>query len=159
MYQAGCIHLDIPSFDITNPFTLSAWIINGRQIGINAALSIECVEVPYSLVEIGGWEQTYMWKALRRSPVVTANATDDKKSTVDSTSQVAETPMSMWIASECLINGNDWQHVTYVESHDKLLLYVDGILVARAESLLDCASFTQVHSYDHYIKLTCTNDI
>jgi hypothetical protein len=160
MYQAGYVHLDIPDFDITYPFTLSAWIINGRQIGVNAALSLECVEVPYSLVQIGGWKQTYMWKALRRSPrVVTANTTEHKKSTADSGSQVVEKPMNMWIASKYSIKGNDWQHITYVETHDKLLLYVDGILVAHAESLIGSASFTQVHSFDHYFKLTFTNNI
>jgi hypothetical protein len=113
-YKAGFLDLDVPNFDILRPFTLSGWILNGRQIGVNAALSIECKETPYSLVQIGGWSATKKWKALRRLP---------------------QEDGTRWLVSESQINLNKWQHVTHVQTRDQLLLFVDGILVAHSTTL------------------------
>jgi hypothetical protein len=124
-HQAGFVNLDLPQFNIADPFTLSGWILSGRQIGINAALTIECVEAPYSLVKVGGWNESCEWKAYRLT-------------------QPVEKPAISWLKSECKIKHNEWQHITFVQTHDKMLLYVDGILVAHAAALVQTLQATRV---------------
>jgi hypothetical protein len=126
-HQVGFVNLDLPQFNIAGPFTLSGWILNGRQIGINTALAIECVEAPYTIVKVAAWANARVWRAHRKT-------------------QPVKNPAISWLKSECKIKHNEWQHVTFVQTYDKMLLYVDGIVVAHAAAPVQTMQATRVSS-------------
>jgi hypothetical protein len=107
--------LDLPGFDPSKNFTMSAWVLGGNQGGNAVPLSIECIEESRSLVALGSWEREDIFKVVRR----TSRAPVLKNS-----------PVETLIASHVKFKQEEWIHVSYMEHGGRMLLYMNGVMAA-----------------------------
>jgi hypothetical protein len=96
---------DLPDFEPTADYTVSAWILSGKQGCIAMALCIECVELPHSLLCIGEWGRDGRLQA------------------------VVHHGGSIWMRGKSgSLPREQWLHVAVTQSRDQLSLYINGRL-------------------------------
>jgi hypothetical protein len=109
------VQLDLPEFDPSKNFTMSAWILGGTQGGNAVPLSIECIEESRSLVALVSWDRQDIFHVIRRT----------------SRAPVAKTsPVETLISSHVKFKQEEWMHLSYMEQDGRMLLYMNGVMAA-----------------------------
>jgi hypothetical protein len=144
--MTGFMQLDLPDFDPSKDFTVSAWIMGGNQGGNAIPLSIECAEESCALLDIGTWDRQDIIKVLRRTLRVPAATTPS---------------VAIWINSKITYQQDVWIHVAYVEYRGRMFLYMDGVIAASGSlPVVEHNKVTQVRDYGSsipgYSAETCT---